>query len=135
MGPILYYVHTFSPVYEYRGICKKGGLSSIENCMWYMYGALLQQGGMHLPQADSARIIVGAWWLVVLVLSTTYCGNLVAFLTFPKIDIPITTIDELLAHKDTVTWSMTKGSFLETSLKVSKILLCVSLEKLRTHEY
>jgi hypothetical protein len=75
-------------------------------------------GGMHLPHADSARIIVGAWWLVVLVVATTYCGNLVAFLTFPKIDIPITTIDELLDHSDTVTWSMTKNSFLETSLKV-----------------
>lgn len=73
---------------------------------------------MHLPQADSARILVGAWWLVVLVVATTYCGNLVAFLTFPKIDIPITTIDELLAHRDTVSWSMTPGSFLEMQLKV-----------------
>lgn len=63
---------------------------------------------MHLPYADSARLIVGAWWLVVLVVATTYCGNLVAFLTFPKIDIPITTIDELLAHKDTVTWSLVR---------------------------
>lgn len=82
----------------------------------------MSTGGMHLPQADSARIIVGAWWLVVLVVATTYCGNLVAFLTFPKIDIPITTIDELLAHSDTVTWSMTKGSYLERSLKVIYLL-------------
>jgi ionotropic glutamate receptor len=44
MGPILYYIHKHSPVYEYKGITKKGGLSSIENCIWYMYGALLQQG-------------------------------------------------------------------------------------------
>ncbi|XP_015840718.1 ionotropic receptor 93a isoform X1 [Tribolium castaneum] len=116
MGPILYYIHKYSPVYEYKGLSKRG-LSSVQNCIWYMYGALLQQGGMHLPQADSARIIVGAWWLVVLVLATTYCGNLVAFLTFPKIDIPITTIDELLAHSGTVTWSMPKGSYLERTLK------------------
>lgn len=74
---------------------------------------------MHLPYADSARIIVGSWWLVVLVVATTYCGNLVAFLTFPKIDIPITTIDELLAHKDTVTWSLIGGSFLEKQLQVT----------------
>lgn len=77
---------------------------------------------MHLPYADSARIIVGSWWLVVLVVATTYCGNLVAFLTFPKIDIPITTIDELLAHRDTVTWSMSRGSFLEDQLKVCRYL-------------
>ena len=81
-------------------------------------------GGMHLPQSDSARIIVGSWWLVVLVVATTYCGNLVAFLTFPKVDIPITTIDELLGHRDTVTWSLTKGSYLETNLKVKVEKVC-----------
>lgn len=77
-------------------------------------------GGMHLPYADSARLVVGAWWLVVLVISTTYCGNLVAFLTFPKIDIPITTLDDLLVHRETVTWSINRGSFLEEQLKVPK---------------
>lgn len=79
---------------------------------------------MHLPYADSARLIVGAWWLVVLVVATTYCGNLVAFLTFPKIDIPITTIDELLAHKDTVTWSLVRGSYLDKQLQVNKSKFC-----------
>ncbi|CAH0552900.1 unnamed protein product [Brassicogethes aeneus] len=119
VGPILYYIHRCSPVYEYKGLPKRGGLSSIENCIWYMYGALLQQGGMHLPSADSARILVGSWWLVVLVVATTYCGNLVAFLTFPKIDIPITTTTELLAHRETVTWSLPPGSFLEKEIKQS----------------
>lgn len=44
MGPILYAMDRLSPVYRYKGISIKGGLSSIENCIWYMYGALLQQG-------------------------------------------------------------------------------------------
>lgn len=74
---------------------------------------------MHLPYADSARIVVGAWWLVVLVLATTYCGNLVAFLTFPKIDTPITSIEDLLNHRRIVTWSFRDGNFLENELKVT----------------
>ncbi|KAK4883102.1 hypothetical protein RN001_006421 [Aquatica leii] len=119
MGPILYFIHQASPVYECKGIPKSAGLSSPQNCLWYMYGALLQQGGMHLPYADSARLVVGTWWLVVLVVATTYCGNLVAFLTFPKIDIPITTVDELLAHSDTVTWSTVKNSYFEKLIKES----------------
>uniref|UniRef100_A0A6P7FIH8 Ionotropic receptor 93a isoform X2 n=1 Tax=Diabrotica virgifera virgifera TaxID=50390 RepID=A0A6P7FIH8_DIAVI len=119
MGPLLYFIHRHSPVYEYKGIAMKGGLASIQNCIWYMYGALLQQGGMHLPYADSARLLVGAWWLVVLIMATTYCGNLVAFLTFPKIDIPITTLEDLIAHKDTVSWSFREGSYLERELRAS----------------
>ncbi|KAG5884877.1 hypothetical protein JTB14_025041 [Gonioctena quinquepunctata] len=121
MGPILFYIHRYSPVYEYNGIPMKGGLSSIQNCIWYMYGALLQQGGMHLPHADSARLLIGSWWLVVLIIATTYCGNLVAFLTFPKIDIPITTLEDMIAHRDTITWSFTEGGYLENELKVSDV--------------
>nr|WJJ63358.1 ionotropic receptor 93a [Pachyrhinus yasumatsui] len=119
MGPLLYLVHKNSPVYEYKGIRGKGGLATVQNCIWYMYGALLQQGGMHLPYADSARIIVGSWWLVVLVIGTTYCGNLVAFLTFPKIDIPITTLNDLLTHKETVTWSYARNTFMETQMETA----------------
>lgn len=77
---------------------------------------------MYLPEVDSARLIVGTWWLVVLVVVTTYCGNLVAFLTFPKIDIPISTINDLIEHRETVSWGLIKGTYLEEYLKVSMII-------------
>lgn len=46
MGPVLFAMDRLSPVYKYKGISIKGGLSSIQNCIWYMYGALLQQGNL-----------------------------------------------------------------------------------------
>lgn len=73
---------------------------------------------MYLPRADSGRLVIGTWWLVVLVIVTTYSGNLVAFLTFPKLEAPVTTISELLKNSDAYTWSVTKGSYLEMELKV-----------------
>lgn len=75
---------------------------------------------MYLPRSDSGRIIVGTWWLVVLVVVTTYCGNLVAFLTFPKMEIPVNTISQLVNQKHGYTWSIRANTFLELYLKVSK---------------
>jgi hypothetical protein len=43
--PVLNYFHRNSPYYEYfyrNNI--KGGLNSLYNCLWYVYGALMQQG-------------------------------------------------------------------------------------------
>ncbi|XP_015173343.1 PREDICTED: uncharacterized protein LOC107064804 [Polistes dominula] len=115
MGPILYLVHKYSPTST-----KTSGLNSSWQCVWYVYGALLQQGGMYLPKSDSARILVGVWWLIVTVLVATYSGSLIAFLTFPKMDDPILTVDDLLAHKDRLTWGFPNGSFLEEYLQNSE---------------
>ena len=43
--PLLNYFHRNSPYYEYfyRNSIK-GGLNSLYNCLWYVYGALMQQG-------------------------------------------------------------------------------------------
>ncbi|CAH2047486.1 unnamed protein product, partial [Iphiclides podalirius] len=129
MGPTLYVVHRLSPYYEAMEITRQGGLSTIHNCLWYIYGALLQQGGMYLPRADSGRLVVGTWWIVVLVVVTTYSGNLVAFLTFPKQELPVTTIADLLENKDVYTWSINKGSYLEMELKNSDVPKYISLLK------
>ncbi|XP_016772034.2 ionotropic receptor 93a isoform X5 [Apis mellifera] len=112
MGPILYLIHKYSPYST-----KASGLNSSWQCVWYVYGALLQQGGMYLPQNDSARILIGMWWLVVMVLVATYSGSLVAFLTFPRMDTSILSVEDLIAHKDSISWGFPNGSFLEMYLQ------------------
>ncbi|XP_040173263.1 ionotropic receptor 93a [Anopheles arabiensis] len=116
MGPILCAINKLSPYYEVHNKPTDTGLGKVNNCFWYIYGALLQQGGLYLPYADSGRIIIGTWWLVVLVIVTTYCGNLVAFLTFPKIDIPVNRVMQLLRNDRGMTWSIRRGTFLEEML-------------------
>lgn len=55
------------------------------------------------------------------VLVTTYCGNLVAFLTFPKIDVQVKTISELVKARGNMDWSMRSGTYLEEYIKETDI--------------
>jgi hypothetical protein len=80
---------------------------------------LVFAGGMHLPEADSGRVSVGAWWLVVLVIVTSYGGNLVAFLTFPKYEDAVTNVEDLLARRNTLSWGILKDTATEQHLKVN----------------
>ena len=74
-----------------------------------------------MPEANSGRLVIGTWWLVVLVLVTTYSGNLVAFLTFPKMDKVISNVDQLMERRSLVTWGMPEDSTLHTILKVEQL--------------
>ncbi|XP_066943243.1 ionotropic receptor 93a-like [Macrobrachium rosenbergii] len=114
MGPILYLFNRASPYYSYYGLNNGKGLFDLQNCSWYIYSSILQQGGAQLPESHSGRILLGFWWIYVLIVVTTYSGNLVAFLTFPKIENAVSTLDDLLHAKDEITWGYIKGTVLET---------------------
>jgi hypothetical protein len=57
-------------------------------------------------------MIVAIWWLFVIVVATTYSGNLVACLTFPKVYQPIQTAQDLL-NGWFMTWATQVGSPLQ----------------------
>lgn len=76
-------------------------------------------GAVQLPTANSGRLVFGIWWLFVTVVVTSYCGNLVAFLTFPRMNPAVSTLSGLQKMKGSMTWGLLRGSALEKLLEVS----------------
>lgn len=56
----------------------------------------------------------------MIVLVTTYCGNLVAFLTFPKIELQVSSIGQLVSS-GAMKWGMRGGTYLEEYIKDTDI--------------
>lgn len=77
-------------------------------------------GGMYLPKADSGRLVIGVWWIVVIVLVTTYSGNLVAFLTFPQFQPGIDYFFQIFSTSAVQQFGLRNGSYFEKYATVSE---------------
>ncbi|KAL4220540.1 hypothetical protein ACF0H5_020938 [Mactra antiquata] len=96
-----------------------GGLHTWHSSFWYMYGALLCQGGVHLPASMSGRTLVSFWWLFCIIVVGTYCGNLIAFLTVTKERPPFETMKEMVEQKGQYKWGTMGGTAWENIFATS----------------
>ncbi|KAK7480358.1 hypothetical protein BaRGS_00028405 [Batillaria attramentaria] len=103
---VSYLLETVNPFYA----TNPRSLLHATDMFWYMYGALLMHGGARLPDSQSGRTMVSAFWLFSIVMAAVYGGNLIAFLTVKKDQAPFQTLQGLV-QQDDYHWGTTGGAF------------------------
>ncbi|KAG7172770.1 Glutamate receptor ionotropic, delta-2-like 17 [Homarus americanus] len=78
-----------SPIYNNR--------MDVLSTMVWLSRTLLRQSVPRVPEVMGCRAFLACWWLSALVLSTSYMGKLIAFLTVPTQTRRIDTLEELAA--------------------------------------
>ncbi|KAK8773923.1 hypothetical protein V5799_011546 [Amblyomma americanum] len=61
---------------------------------------LMVAGGVHLPVGTSSRLVVGTWWLYVVIVMAYYSSNLIAFLTVPEPQWIVSSFREAVLRED-----------------------------------
>ena len=115
IGPIYYIVHRSSYYYVHVEEDRRYGLFQLNRCIFYTFGAILQQGGDQLPSADSGRLFITSWWLFVIIVVTYYSGALVALIIIPQQEFPVHDF-KTLVERGEMTWGFQDGSVFEQHL-------------------
>uniref|UniRef100_A0A1I8NWC1 Ionotropic glutamate receptor C-terminal domain-containing protein n=1 Tax=Stomoxys calcitrans TaxID=35570 RepID=A0A1I8NWC1_STOCA len=90
---------------------------SLGHCAWFVYGALMKQGSVLSPIADSTRLLFATWWIFITILTSFYTANLTAFLTLSQFTLPFNTVNDILTkNKHFVSQ---RGSGIEYAIKLT----------------
>ncbi|ESO85423.1 hypothetical protein LOTGIDRAFT_107877 [Lottia gigantea] len=118
---ILFLLEKWNPFYQREPYLNRyAGTHIFQDAFWYMFGAMLTQGGEHLPDSQAGRTMISTWWLFSIIMAATYSGNLIAFLTVTKDTAPFETLDQLIDNGD-YTWGLLGGSNNQMEFENSKI--------------
>ena len=102
LAAVCLYLYTmYTPVYDHweewrRYKSQRSGIFERQWSIWTVFGALMQQGNRWMPEAQSGRMMVGAFWFFSIVVVATYTGNLIAFLAVNKVRMPFDTLESMI---------------------------------------
>ncbi|KAK2139587.1 hypothetical protein LSH36_1706g00022 [Paralvinella palmiformis] len=95
---------------------KEDSFVDAKNSTWYIFGALLTQGGSFLPHSASGRTFICSWWFFSIIVVATYGGSLIAYLTISKLDAPFDDLEGLV-RQDRYKWGFKEGTVYYTAFK------------------
>ncbi|VDN99228.1 unnamed protein product [Rodentolepis nana] len=71
---------------------------TVLSSFWFFITPLLNQGTEMAPHTISTRLLTGIWWFFALIVISTYTANLAAFLTVDTTELPIESVEDLVAQ-------------------------------------
>ena len=71
---------------------------SLQECIWFCLTSMTPQGGGEAPKNFSGRMVAAVWWVFAFIVISTYTGNLAAFLTVNRLDVPAGSLNELITQ-------------------------------------
>lgn len=77
----------------------------------YAFRTLIAKSCDTLPTFISVRLIIGTWWLVVVVFTAVHSGNLAASLSFYKTDLPIDDLVQVAKKYPHFKFGIKEGSY------------------------
>ena len=81
---------------------------------------MIFSGGVWKPRAWAPKPMIALWWWFCIVLVGTYTGNLIAFLTVTKIELPINSLEDLV-QDTSYSVGTTEGTALHELLRVKYV--------------
>lgn len=86
--------------------------TTIATVVWYAYSALMGANGPEIATDSlSVKIVIGVWWFFGLIVLSSYTANLAAFLTVSRMDLPISSFDDLAFQSE-----IAYGTIIDTSI-------------------
>ncbi len=84
--------------------------------------SFVQSGGDYLPKSNPGRAYVWFWWVFSIILIVTYGGNLIAYLTVSKSEVPFRTVEDII-NQDRYKWGTRYGTVYFNAFQVLSKLL------------
>lgn len=82
---------------------------TLKESFWFTLTSFTPQGGGEAPKSLSARTLVAAYWLFVVLMLATFTANLAAFLTVERMKTPVQSLEQL-ARQSRINYTVVEGS-------------------------
>ncbi|XP_026471820.1 uncharacterized protein LOC113376108 [Ctenocephalides felis] len=82
---------------------------TLKESFWFALTSFTPQGGGEAPKSLSARTLVAAYWLFVVLMLATFTANLAAFLTVERMQAPVQSLEQL-ARQSRINYTVVANS-------------------------